>query len=129
MLLALAGIGCTLSGLLWSTVFPVIKLLWTSSFVLIGGGFGFIMLSLFYWIIEVKGNRRWAFIFSVIGMNSITVYVAAMLINFRQISDIFIGSLLPRLGPWDDFVSETVTLAIIWLVLYWMYRTKTFVKI
>ncbi len=123
------GIGCTLAGLLWSTVFPVIKLLWTSSFVLIGGGFGFIMLSLFYWIIEVKGYRRWAFFFSVIGMNSIAVYVCAMLINFRQIGDIFVGNLLPRLGQWGDFVSETVALTIIWLLLYWMYRTKTFVKL
>jgi predicted acyltransferase len=126
--LALAGIGCIILGLLWSIVFPVIKLLWTSSFVLIGGGFGFLMLSLFYWIIEIKGLRRWAFFFSVIGMNSIAVYVAAMLINFKQIGNIFIGSLLPRMGLWDDFVSEIFTLAIIWLILYWMYRTRTFVK-
>jgi len=127
--LAGAGISCILLGLLWSTVFPVIKLLWTSSFVLIGGGFGFIMLSLFYWIIEVKGYFRWAFFFSVIGKNSITVYVAAMLISFRQIGDIFVGNLLPRLGLWGDFISETVALTIIWLLLYWMYRTKTFVKL
>jgi len=127
--LALAGIGCIILGLLWSIVFPVIKLLWTSSFVLIGGGFGFLMLSLFYWIIEIKGLRRWAFFFSVIGMNSIAVYVGAMLINFKQIGNIFIGSLLPRIGAWDVFVSEIFTLAIIWLILYWMYRTKTFVKI
>jgi predicted acyltransferase len=127
--LCLAGIGSILLGLLWSTQFPIIKLLWTSSFVLIGGGFGFIMLSLFYWIIEVKGYRRWAFFFSIIGMNSITVYVAAMLIDFKQISNIFIGHLLPRISPWDVFVSEIFTLAIIWLLLYWMYRTKTFVRL
>ena len=95
--LAGAGIGCVELGLLWSTLFPVIKLLWTSSFVLIGGGFGFLMLSLFYWIIEVKRLRRWAFFFRVIGMNSIIVYFFAMLINFRQIGNIFIGSLLPRI--------------------------------
>jgi predicted acyltransferase len=127
--LASAGVGCTLLGLLWSMVFPIIKLLWTSSFVLIGGGFGFIMFSLFYWIIEVKGFRRWAFFFRVIGMNSITVYFVAMLVNFRQIGDIFVGNLLPRLGLWGDFVSETVALTIIWFLLYWMYRTKTFVKL
>ncbi len=127
--LAVAGVGCTLAGLIWSIFFPIIKLLWTSSFVLIGGGFGFIMLSLFYWVIEVKGYRKWAFFFSVIGMNSITVYVAAMLINFRQIGNIFIGSLLPRIAPWDDFVSEIFALAIIWLILYWMYCKKTFVRL
>lgn len=129
MLLAAAGVGSTLLGLLWSLVFPIIKLLWTSSFVLIGAGFGFIMLSIFYWIIEVKGYHRWAFFFSVIGMNSITVYVLAMLVNFKQIGDIFIGSLLPRITPWDVFVSETFTLAIVWVLLYWMYCTKTFVRL
>ncbi len=127
--LACAGVGCTLLGLLWSTVFPIIKLLWTSSFVLVGGGFGFLMLSLFYWIIEINGFRKWAFFFRVIGMNSITVYFVAMLVNFRQIGDIFVGNLLPRLGLWDDFVSETVALTIIWFLFYWMYRTKTFVKL
>jgi predicted acyltransferase len=129
MFLALAGTGCIILGLLWSLVFPIIKLLWTSSFVLMGGGFGFLMLSLFYWIIDVKGYVRWAFFFRVIGMNSITVYFIAMLVNFRQIGDIFVGNLLPRLGQWGDFVSETVALTIIWLLLYWMYRTKTFVKL
>ncbi len=127
--LASAGVGCTFLGLLWSMVFPIIKLLWTSSFVLIGGGFGYLMLSLFYWIIEVKGARKWAFFFRVIGMNSITVYFVTMLVNFRQIGDIFVGNLLPRLGLWGDFVSETVALSIIWFFLYWMYHTKTFVKL
>ena len=127
--LAAAGIGSTLLGLLWSFLFPVIKLLWTSSFVLIGAGFGFIMLSLFYWIIEVKGYKRWAFFFKVIGMNSITVYFLVSLISFRQIGNIFVGSLLPRIRLWDDFVSSAAALTIIWLLLYWMYRTKTFVRI
>ena len=127
--LAGTGVGCIVLGVLWSILFPVIKLLWTSTFVLIGGGFGFLMLSIFYWIIEVKQWRRWAFFFRIIGMNSIVVYFFAMLINFRQIGDIFVGGLLPRIGRWDDFVSETAALTIIWLILYWMYRTKTFVRL
>lgn len=129
LILAASGVGCIALGLLWSLGFPIIKLLWTSSFVLIGGGFGFIMLSLFYWIIEVKEYRRWAFFFTVIGMNSITVYMAVMLINFTQIGNIFVGSLLPRVGPWNDFVSTAAALTVIWLILYWMYRTKTFIKL
>ncbi len=129
ILMAAAGAGCIVLGLLWSTLFPVIKLMWTSSFVLMGAGFGFIMLSLFYWIIEVRGYRRWAFFFRVIGMNSITVYFLAMLISFRQIGNIFVGSLLSRIGPWDDFVSSAAALTILWLLLYRMYRTGTFVKL
>jgi predicted acyltransferase len=129
MMLSCAGVGCVVLGLLWSTLFPIIKLLWTSSFVLVAGGFSFLMLALFYWIIEVKGFRKWAFFFTVIGMNSIAVYVAIMLISFQQIGNIFVGSLLPRIQPWDDFVSALAAVAVIWLVLYWMYRTKTFVKL
>jgi predicted acyltransferase len=129
MLLAVAGIGSTGLGLLWSIVFPVIKLMWTSSYVLLGGGFGFIMLALFYWAIEVKGYQKWAFIFTIIGMNSIAVYMAMMLFNFSQISNIFIGSLLPRIGLWDDFVSATAAFSVIWLILYRMYRTNTFLKL
>jgi predicted acyltransferase len=124
-----AGTGSTLLGLLWSLSFPIIKLLWTSSFVLVGGGFGFIMLAIFYWIIEVKDCRRWAFFFTVIGMNSITVYLGVMLISFNEISNIFIGSLLPRIGVWADLLSATASLTIIWLILYWMYHTKTFLKL
>ncbi len=129
ILLAMAGFACLIIGLLWSTLFPIIKLMWTSSFVLLGAGFGFVMLSLFYWIIEVRGYKRWAFFFKVIGMNSITVYVVAMLVSFKQIGNVFVGSLLPRIGLWDDFVSSAAALTILWLFLYWMFRTKTFVRI
>lgn len=124
-----AGSGCIALGLLWALLFPVIKLLWTSSFVLIGGGFGFLMLALFYWVIEIRGYRKWSFFFTIIGMNSITVYAAVMLINFRQIGNIFVGSLLPRIAPWDDFISATAAIIIVWLILYRMYRTKTFVRL
>jgi predicted acyltransferase len=87
------------------------------------------MLALFYWIIDVKGCRRWAFFFTVIGMNSLAVYVANTLFSFRQIGNIFVGSLLPRIGLWDRFVEASAALAAVWLVLYWMYRTRTFVKL
>jgi len=129
--MVLAGIGttCVLLGLLWGMILPVIKLLWTSSFVLVSGGFSFLMLALFFWIIEVKKYRRWAFFFTVIGMNSISVYIAIMLFNFKLIGNIFVGGLLPRIRPWDDFVSASAALAIIWLLLFRMYRTGTFVKL
>ena len=129
MLLAVAGIGSILVGLLWSLFFPIIKLLWTSSFVLVSGGISFLLLALFYWIIDVKGYRNWAFFFRVIGMNSLAVYTATELMSFRPIGNIFIGSLLPRIQPWSDFVSGTFALVIVWLILYWMYRTKSFVKL
>lgn len=124
-----AGVACVALGLLWSLGFPIIKLLWTSSFVLVSGGFGFLMLALFYWIIDVQGYRRWAFCFTVIGMNSLAAYVATSLFNFKLIGNIFVGKLLPRIPPWAGFVEASAAAAVVWLLLYWMYRTKTFVKL
>jgi predicted acyltransferase len=124
-----AGVGYLALGLVWSLAFPIIKLLWTGSFVLVGGGVSFLFLALFYWVIDVMGYRRWAFCFVVIGMNSIAVYAATSLFQFRLIGDVFVGSLLARVGRWDGLLEAGAALLVIWLLLYWMYRTKYFVKI
>ena len=129
LLLVCAGVACVGQGLLWSLEFPIIKLLWTSSFVLVSGGISFLVLALFYWIIDVLGYGRWPFFFVVIGMNSLAVYVATMLFDFRLLADIFVGKLLPRLGRWDSFTEAATSLAIIWSILFWMYRTKSFIKL
>jgi len=117
------------AGLLWSLWFPVIKLMWTSSYVLISGGFAFLVLALFYWLVDVCGYQKWAFGFMVIGMNSIAVYVATEIFDFSQVGDIFVGRLLPRLGRWDNLVEATAAFVIVWLILLWMYRSKKFIRI
>lgn len=124
-----AGVGCLAVGLLWGLWFPVIKLLWTSSYVLIGGGVSFLALALFYWIIDVRGYQKWAFGFSVIGLNSIAVYFATEVFDFRRVGNVFVGHLLPRLGHWDRLVEASAAFAVVWLILYWMYRKKEFIKI
>ena len=124
-----AGTVSLVLGLLWSIWFPVIKLMWTSSYVLIGGGLSFFAVALFYWIIDVRGYRKWAFGFIVIGMNSIAVYFATEVFDFRHVGNVFVGHLLPWLGPWDRFVEASAAFAVVWLILYWMYRKKEFVRI
>jgi predicted acyltransferase len=128
-LLASAGAGCLAAGLVWSMALPIIKLLWTSSFVLVTGGFSFLALALFYWMVDVRGWHRWALPFRVIGMNPIVAYMAVMLVDLRGIGKIFIGSLLPRVSRWDSLLSETAAFLVLWLFLYWMYRMRSFVKI
>ena len=118
-----------LAGLVWSVWFPVIKLMWTSSYVLIAGGFSFMILALFYWIIDVLEYKRWAFGFTVIGMNSIAVYVATEVFDFRDVGNVFVGHLLPRLGRWDSLVEAAAAFAVVWLILYCMYRRKIFIRI
>ena len=124
-----AGSVSLVAGLLWSLSFPVIKLMWTSSYVLISGGLSFLALALFCGIIDVLGYKKWAFGFIVIGMNSIAVYVATEIFDFRQVSNIFVGHLLPHMGRWAEFVEASAAFVVIWLILYWMYRKKEFIRI
>ena len=128
-LLALTGICCIIAGKIWGIWFPVIHHLWTSSLVLFAGGISYLLLSLFYFIIDIRGYKKWAFIFVVIGMNAIAVYVASHLFDFRLIGDLFVGGLSAWLGKWNEFIRAISALAVIWLILYWMYRKKTFIKI
>jgi len=77
----------------------------------------------------VWGLRKWAFGFLVIGMNALAVYMAKMLFDFRHIGNIFVGGLDKWLGPWNNFVQAVAAFAVIWLILYWMYRKKSFIKV
>jgi predicted acyltransferase len=129
LLLSAGGVGLVILGLIWSIWFPIIKLLWTSSFVLVTGGISCLLLAAFYLIVDVGGYRKWAFGFVVIGVNALAVYMATMLFDFRKIGNIFVGHLLPRVGRFSSLLEATAAFTIIWLVLYWMYRTKSFVKV
>lgn len=128
-LLTMLGIGCLIVGKIWGIWFPIIHHLWTSSLVLFAGGWSYLLLALFYLVIDVWGYRKWAFPFVVIGMNAIAVYVAAHLFNFTLIGNVFVGGLAKWLGPWNEFVQELAALLVIWLILYWMYKKKTFIKV
>ena len=87
------------------------------------------MLGAFYLVIDVWGFKKWAFGFIVIGSNAIAVYTATSLYNFGKIANIFTGGLKGQLGNGYGFVRATLALTIVWLILYWMYRKKTFIKI
>jgi predicted acyltransferase len=127
--LVLAGLISLFIGYVWGQVFPIIRLLWTSSMVLFAGGLSLLLLALFYWLIDVKGYTKWAFGFVVIGMNAITVFTASRIFPAHQIGRIFVGGLSKWCGEWNGLVNTAAGLIVIWLVLWWMYRTKTFIKI
>jgi predicted acyltransferase len=123
------GISSLLLGMVWDIWFPIIKHLWTSSFVLFSGGLCYLLLAVFYLVIDVWGFKKWAFGFVVIGMNAIAVYTATKMFDFRKIADVFVGGLTERLGNCNDLIRAVIALTIVWLILYWMYRKKTFIKI
>jgi len=128
-LLTGAGAGCLALGWVWSFHFPIIKHIWTSSMALWAGGWSFLLLAAFYYVIDVKKYRKWAFFFVVIGMNAIAVYMATQVFNFRLLGDALTGALAERAGNWRDFIRELSAFAIVWLLLLFLYRKKVFIKV
>ncbi len=129
-LLAMGGLSMLLLGLVWGFFFPIIRNLWTSSFVLVTCGMTALLLAAFYWVIDVLGHGRWAFFFIVFGVNSIAVYMMAHLFDFRLIGNIFVGGISRFLPPSvQEFVKALAAMMVMWWILFWMYRKKTFVKV
>lgn len=125
-----AGVVLTPLGYLWGEYFPIIKNLWTSSFVLVAGGFSLLLLGLFYLVIDVWKLRGWSFFFVVIGMNAITIYMAQVIIPFGDIAKFFLSGTLPLLSdPVRLIVLALGVLAVKWFFLYHLYRTKTFLRV
>lgn len=128
--LLLVGLVCMALGLLWSIFFPINKHLWSSSFILLTAGMAFIFLAAFYWLIDIKGYRKWAFFFKVIGMNSLLVYYAYRFVDFNYTSElIFSGIYAITPEVWHEVFQAVGALLLVWLFLYVMYKNKIFVKV
>jgi predicted acyltransferase len=127
--LALGGLACLGVGMLWGRGFPVIKILWTSTYVLIAGGWSLLLLALFYTIIDVVGWRAWSFYFVVIGVNAITIYVASRIIPFSQMSQFLLGGAARLSGSFQPVLLAMGTVAIEWLLLLHLYRNKIFLRV
>jgi len=127
--LLLGGIAFIFIGLLWNFVFPINKLIWTSSYVLYAGGWSLLLFCLFYWLIDVRGWQTWAFPFVVIGLNSITIYLCTALFNFSIIANIFIHGFSPHLGIYQPLFLVICTLAVEWFFLYFLFKRKIFLKV
>ncbi len=133
--LLIAAAGLIGGGLLlhFTGICPIVKRIWTPAWTLFSGGVCFLFLAAFSWIVDAKKQARLAFPLVVIGMNSIAAYVIAELSrNFVESSlRIHLGaSALNIFGTaLEPIVLGSLTLGVYWLVLYWMYRNKIFVRI
>lgn len=117
-------------GWLWDTVLPVNKNLWTSSFVCVAGGFSLALFAVFYWIIDVCGWQRWTFFFRIIGINSITIYLAQQFVDFSFTSKALLGgfvSLLPE--SLHNLFYAIAYIIVCWLFLLFLYRKRIFLKV
>jgi heparan-alpha-glucosaminide N-acetyltransferase len=133
--LVVAGIGLVLLGLTcqWAGICPIVKRVWTSSYTLYSGGLVVLLLACFYALIEWQGWRRWAFPLLVVGMNSIAAYVMSWTMPgfFGDALDRHLGrALLLIAGPiFQPVLHGFAVMTIFWLILFWMYRRKIFLRI
>jgi predicted acyltransferase len=128
-ILAGGGVLSLAVGLLWGLKFPIITRLWTSSYTVFSNGWAMLIFALFFWIIDIKQFRKWAFPFKVIGLNSITIYVVQGIFNFLCVATVFVGGLANHAGAYSELILATSVLAVKWLFLYFLYRQKIFIKI
>ena len=134
--LLLSGIGVVLVaiGLVWNTVFPINKMLWSSSFTCFVGGLSFLLFALFYYIVDVKGWKSWTLFFRVIGLNSITIYLAQQVVGFSHMNKFLFGGISQWVGecagePAGAVVLRAGYVACCWFFLYFLYRKNIFLKV
>jgi predicted acyltransferase len=129
------GVAAVLLGFLWGLQFPVVKKIWTSSFVLVAGGYSALLLAVFYLVVDVWRQQNWCRPLVWIGMNSITVYIANNLLGFRRLAERFFGGdakgfLDAQVGPGaGDLLLALTGLGLGVLLCWFLHRKKLFLRL
>jgi len=127
----LVALGCACAFLCGSWSIPVHKGHWSTSFVLVAGGISFALLALFYWMVDIKGWKRWGFFFKVIGMNAITIYVLVRtILPYEFEKAYFFGGVSKLLPPAvAELVEQVGLIALGWSLLYYLYKKNVFLRV
>ena len=133
--LGVAGMVAVSAGFAWGTQFPVVKKIWTSSFVLVAGGYSALLLAAFYYVVDVLKWQRWCQPFVWYGMNPITVYLADNIIGFRKVASRLLGGgvqewLNTRLtAGLGDLVLSLGEIGVGLLLVWWLHRRRIFLRL
>jgi len=133
--LLLTGGLCLALGFAWSFQFPIVKKIWTSSFMLVAGGWSLLLLAAFYYVVDVLKWRMWCRPFVWIGLNPITLYLATALIDFDRIARHFAGGDVARyldlhfIPGTGELLLATLTLGLLVGLAGFLYRKKIFLRI
>lgn len=134
--LALAGVAALALGLLWGQQFPLVKKIWTSSFVLAAGGCSALLLAAFYYVIDIRQWRWWCPAFVWIGMNPITLYVVkGNLIGFPNQAQRFVGGSVKAFFDahvatgFGDIMISAVSLGLVILLAWFLHSRKIFLRV
>jgi predicted acyltransferase len=127
---AAAGVAVIAAGALcWTLGYPPIKKMWTGTFDLLVIGISLLLFAFFYAIIDVLRWQKWSFPLRVIGMNALTIYLLVRFINFKPAATLLFGRLGNALGDAKSLVIVCGVLLLEWLLLYYLYRKKIFLKV
>jgi len=131
--LAIYGIIGIVAGYTLDPITPIIKRICTSSFVIVSGGWCLLTLAVFYYLIDMRGMRKWLNFAVIVGMNSIFIYMYSNTIGPQWMNgfiEIFTGGFLFWMGlPTVHLVTAIVSLAVHWYLCYWLYKRKILIKI
>jgi predicted acyltransferase len=129
IILLIAGAALVLVALLLSPVYPIIKNIWTVPFNILTAGISFLLIAIFYYIIDVKMWRSWIFFFRVIGLNSITIYLGVRIVDFWHSSGFLLGWLANPIGDYGRVIIVIGVISFEWLLLYYLYKKKIFLRV
>lgn len=122
---ALAGIAFVAKG-----HYPLIKHIWTATFVFTAGGISIMALSLFYLVIDIWKFRAWSFPLQIVGMNAIFAYIVAKVVDFDAINERIFSGFAAFMPPaWSALFLASTYLLLLWLLLFGMYRKGIFIKV
>jgi predicted acyltransferase len=125
-----AGAVMTILGYLWGFQFPVIKRAWTSSYVLVAGGYSSMLLGWFYLVVDVWKYQRWAAPFIWIGTNPLTIYLATSVLDVNKVAERLVGGPLAlALGRYGDLVVTLVGLGLAIIFVRFLYQKKIFLRV
>jgi predicted acyltransferase len=128
-ILLIVGAALVISALSLSPVYPIIKKIWTSSFNILTAGISFLLLAIFYYIIDVRKWRAWTLFFKVIGLNSITIYIGMRIIDFMHASEYLMGWIANPAGIYGDVILYLGVIGFEWLFLFYLYKNKIFLRV
>ncbi len=125
-IISLVGLSGVAIGWCLNPVIPIVMKIWTTSYGLASAGFACLMFLVFYWLIDIRGYRKLAFPFLVIGMNAVAIYMSESIIPWSKTVAIFTQPLAGTLGSFTPLFHAIAVLTVEWLVLYWMHKRKIF---
>jgi heparan-alpha-glucosaminide N-acetyltransferase len=129
-ILAISAVACLGLGLIIHPWNPIIKRICTTSFTLYSAGWVLLMLVAFYWLVEIKGYRKWTFPLVVIGANSIFIYSVHMVLQGWLNRAVGVFTLrFTWLGDVAPVAQSCAVLLVLWYLCYWLYQRKIFFKL